>query len=151
MMGYAGSGAGGSASDCTQPLVMWCILALTCAFLHVAFACYYYFLFVKMGEDAAAAGAGGMQGVDMQSEARNIFCYDPWTAIYLLIYIFSFAWGFVGNSYVDKEGGVECSVSRTKEAVDTVSTFLIVFGAVTPVVIWIGLWYVRISSDSSCV
>ena len=116
-----------------------CIIAIILALLHILFACYYYFLFVKMGQDAAEQG--GLQAIDMQSEARNIFCYDPWTAIYILIYIFSFAWGFVGNNYADSENGATCKSSTTKHNVDAVATFLIIFGAVTPVVICVGLWY----------
>ena len=147
--GWAVTGATDDASDCTNSLKVWCIVALILAMFHIFFALYYYFLFVKLGQDAGLALSpyarplsictpslqcmpslldsfcdatksimnqsimnqscylvlAGMQAVDMQQEARNIFCYDPWTAIYILIYIFSFVWGIVGSGWASDETG----------------------------------------------
>jgi len=118
--------------SCSENLKTWCVLALICCLFHGIFALYYFFLFVKLGQEK------GLIAVNMQHEAREIFCYDPWTAIYILIYIFSFVWGIIGTGYASDEK--TCTGSDLKKGVESISVFLIVYGACTPIVIMFGIF-----------
>jgi hypothetical protein len=121
IMGYGASAAASAPSTCTEKLTLWCGIAMFLALIHILFALYYYFLFAKIAQDK-----GGLANVNMGDEATNIFCYDPWTALYIILYIFSFAWGIVGMNWASAEKG--CTGDAIRDNTSQLGLLLVIFG-----------------------
>merc|ERR1711934_165329 len=141
VIGLGATAAAADADGCSNNLMIYNILGLLMGLLHIFFALYYYFLFIKKAQEAAAeAGGEGQEGdfskVNMSAEAYKIFMYDPWTALYILLYIFGFIWGILGISWSADDG---CKNDAIKNDTKIVGILLLCYGIITPFVIFFGI------------
>jgi len=155
LVGLAAASAADDPGNCQKDLMVWCIICVILGLIHGLYAVYCYFLFVKIGmeqqEKDAEAGIedGGMNRVNLHDKAYDIFMMDPWTAVYILLYIFSFVWGIMGIVWTGDEKG--CTGSDLKSTTESLAILLIVYGVVTPLVILFGLCFnaIRIKAQNS--
>lgn len=109
-----------SGVTCTKDLSLFLYIAFALCLAHITFA---FYLFCVIGKEITEKREDN-QHSSVYDRACHAFMYHPAVAVYIIIFVFSLIWGFIGVSWTGDE--VVCKGSDLHSRANAIADWLLV-------------------------